>query len=69
MQEPRQKFIDVETAVQMLGIVMPQEPHLEAFCSFLKHQNEYKVINADQWTGFLRFTQEVMKSSLGSVHI
>ena len=59
-QEPRQKILDVETAVQMLHIAMPpSEPHLRPFCEFLEAQSEYRAINLDQWTGFLRFTEEV----------
>lgn len=59
-QEPRQKIIDIDTAVQMLPIAMPpSEPHLEPFAAFLQEQKEYKTINLDQWTGFQRFTEEV----------
>lgn len=43
----------------MLAIVMPREPLMPRFCDFLKEQTEYKVINFDQWTSFLRFAQEV----------
>ncbi len=60
MQEPRQKILDIETAVQMLSIAMPpSEPHLAPFISFLQTQKEYKAINLDQWTSFQRFAEEV----------
>ena len=63
MQEPRQKIIDIETAVQMLSIAMPpSEPHLAPFISFLQVQHEYKAINLDQWTSFQRFAEEVLLS-------
>lgn len=59
LTEVSQKLIDVDTAVTMLTIVMPQDPLVPRFCEFLKEQTEYKVINFDQWTSFLRFSQEV----------
>jgi DCN1-like protein 4/5 len=59
LTEPRQKIIDLDTAIQMLEVVMPDEPHLEQFTEFLRHQTEYKAINKDQWTSFWRFAQEV----------
>mmetsp|Transcript_1084 Transcript_1084/g.3303 ORF Transcript_1084/g.3303 Transcript_1084/m.3303 type:complete len:245 (+) Transcript_1084:313-1047(+) len=59
LTEPSQKLIDIDTAVTMLAIVMPREPLMPRFCDFLKEQTEYKVINFDQWTSFLRFAQEV----------
>ena len=62
-QEPRQKIIDVDTACQMLQIAMPEsEPHVQPFTHFLQAQKEYKAINMDQWTSFLRFTEEVSLS-------
>jgi hypothetical protein len=49
----------METAVQMLQIAMPaSEAHLGPFCEFLAAQSEYRAINLDQWTGFLRFCEE-----------
>ena len=59
LQEPSQKLIDIDTAVTMLAIVMPRELLMPRFCEFLKEQTEYKVVNFDQWTSFLRFAQEV----------
>lgn len=43
----------------MLQIVMPAEPLQPLFVDFLQAQTEYKVVNFDQWTSFLRFTQDV----------
>ena len=60
LQEPRQKIIDVETAVQMLQLAMPHDAHLPGFTQFLQDQTEYKSINQDQWTSFWRFAQEVI---------
>ena len=59
LQEPRQKIIDIDTTVQMLSIVMTNQPHLQPFCHFLQQQTEYKFINNDQWMGFFRFNEEV----------
>lgn len=43
----------------MLSIVMTDQPHLQPFTDFLRHQTEYKFINKDQWMGFYRFNEEV----------
>ncbi|KAK9832136.1 hypothetical protein WJX74_000315 [Apatococcus lobatus] len=59
LTEPRQKIIDVDTAVQMLQLTMPHEAHLPGFTQFLQDQTEYKSINQDQWTSFGRFAQEI----------
>jgi DCN1-like protein 4/5 len=31
----------------------------EDFCTFLTEQQDYKKINTDQWTNFLKFEREV----------
>jgi len=49
VQEPGQKIIDVETASQMLPLVLPDGQFVEPFCEFLVEQREYKKINTDQW--------------------
>ena len=54
MQEPGQKIIDIETAAQMLELVLPGTPFTEAFCEYLGHQTDYKKISLDQWQGFYR---------------
>ena len=60
MQEPQQKILDIDTAVQMLQVVLPEgNEHLEPFSRFLKEQTEYKYMNLDQWTSFYRFSEEV----------
>ena len=60
VQEPQQKILDIETAVQMLHVVLPEgNEHLEPFSRFLKDQTEYKYMNLDQWTSFYRFSEEV----------
>jgi DCN1-like protein 4/5 len=57
--EPRQKTLDIETACQMLEIVLGNRPHVARFVQFLQEQTEYRAMNLDQWTGFLRFCDEV----------
>ncbi len=60
VQEPQQKILDIETAVQMLHVVLPEgNEHLEPFSRFLKEQTEYKFMNLDQWTSFYRFSEAV----------
>eukprot|EP00898_Chlorokybus_atmophyticus_P001945 jgi/Chlat1/2751/Chrsp187S02930 len=59
LTEPRQKTLDLDTASQMLSLVMKGRPHLEDFVQFLHTQSEYKAMNQDQWLGFLRLSDEV----------
>lgn len=59
LMEPGQKIIDTDTAAQMLALVLPGAPFVDSFCKFLTEQKDYKKINADQWSNFLRFSREV----------
>ncbi|CAM6098734.1 unnamed protein product [Calypogeia fissa] len=59
LTEARQKTLDLETSCQMLELVLAPRPHLALFVEFLQEQTEYKAMNLDQWTGFLRFCDEV----------
>ena len=59
LTEPGQKIIDVETATEMLQVVLPQGRFVPEFCEFLNTQTDYKKMNADQWSNFLRFSIEV----------
>eukprot|EP00243_Klebsormidium_subtile_P010811 TRINITY_DN5900_c0_g1_i1.p1 TRINITY_DN5900_c0_g1~~TRINITY_DN5900_c0_g1_i1.p1 ORF type:complete len:213 (-),score=33.78 TRINITY_DN5900_c0_g1_i1:345-983(-) len=59
LTEPLQKTVDIETATVMLELVLGTHPHLPTFVHFLQEQKEYKAINLDQWTAFLRFCNEV----------
>mmetsp|Transcript_40072 Transcript_40072/g.55682 ORF Transcript_40072/g.55682 Transcript_40072/m.55682 type:complete len:225 (-) Transcript_40072:10-684(-) len=58
--EPRQKTLDLETASQMLGLVLASSPHTENFLLYLQKQKEYKALTLDQWQGFLRFSEETL---------
>jgi len=57
-QDGQKKFIETETASQMLGVALPDGPLTARFQAFLAEQTEYKVVSADQWLGIYRFSQE-----------
>ncbi|KAF3610900.1 hypothetical protein DY000_02045473 [Brassica cretica] len=61
LTEEKQKSIDIETICQLLEIVMGStfRPQVDYFVEYLKIQNDYKVINMDQWMGFYRFCNEI----------
>jgi DCN1-like protein 4/5 len=59
LTEPRQKTLDLESACQMLELVLGPRAHVPSFLQFLQEQTEYKAMNMDQWTAFLRFCEEV----------
>ncbi|KMZ72168.1 hypothetical protein ZOSMA_16G01380 [Zostera marina] len=61
-----QKNIDLETACELLNIVLASQfpSQTKKLIEFIKFQHEYKVINMDQWTGFLRFCNEINFPSL-----
>ncbi|XP_024381583.1 uncharacterized protein [Physcomitrium patens] len=65
LTEPRQKTLDLETACQMLDLVLGSRPHVGSFLHFLQEQSEYKAMNLDQWSAFLRFCDEI-KSDLSN---
>ncbi|EOA36192.1 hypothetical protein CARUB_v10010104mg [Capsella rubella] len=61
LTEEKQKSIDIETICQLLEIVMGStfRAQVDYFVEYLKIQNDYKVINMDQWMGLYRFCNEV----------
>lgn len=61
LTEDKQKCVDIESICLLIDLVLgPQfRAQVDSFCEFLKNQTDYKVINMDQWTNFLRFCQEV----------
>ncbi|XP_018433313.1 uncharacterized protein LOC108805848 isoform X1 [Raphanus sativus] len=61
LTEEKQKSIDIETICQLLDIVMGStfRAQVDYFVEYLKIQNDYKVINMDQWMGFYRFCNEI----------
>ncbi|KAF3338968.1 DCN1-like protein 4 [Carex littledalei] len=64
--EDKQKCIDIESACQLLSLVLGSQfgPQVDKFIEYLKNQSEYKVINMDQWMGFYRFCHEIPFPSL-----
>ncbi|KAL7190913.1 hypothetical protein ACSBR2_023062 [Camellia fascicularis] len=61
LTEDKQKWIDVECICELLDIVMGSQfpSQVALFTKYLKIQNDYKVINMDQWTSFLRFCSQI----------
>ncbi|KAI8006122.1 hypothetical protein LOK49_LG07G01196 [Camellia lanceoleosa] len=60
LTEDEQKWIDVKCICELLDIVMGSQfpSQVALFTKYLKIQNDYKVINMDQWTSFLRFCSQ-----------
>ncbi|KAI4331181.1 hypothetical protein MLD38_029391 [Melastoma candidum] len=61
LTEEKQKNIDIENICELLDLVLGNQfrAQVDYFVEYLKAQNDYKVINMDQWTGFLRFCNEI----------
>ncbi|CAL5328197.1 unnamed protein product [Camellia sinensis] len=61
LTEDKQKWIDVECICELLDIVMGSQfpSQVALFTKYLKIHNDYKVINMDQWTSFLRFCSQI----------
>eukprot|EP00899_Mesostigma_viride_P008559 jgi/Mesvir1/17704/Mv18986-RA.1 len=56
---PGQKTLELDTAMQMLQLVLADAPHIQPLLEYLTEQREVKGINLDQWQSILRFSQEV----------
>ncbi|KAK7294000.1 hypothetical protein RJT34_16883 [Clitoria ternatea] len=61
LTEEKQKSIDIESICQLLTLVLGSTfpAQVNSFVEYLKIQNDYKVINMDQWMGFFRFCNEI----------
>ncbi|PIN03282.1 hypothetical protein CDL12_24187 [Handroanthus impetiginosus] len=61
LTEEKQKCLDIESTCILIDMVLAfqYQPQVHSFIEFLKVQTDYKVINMDQWTNFLRFCQEI----------
>ncbi|KAK9282263.1 hypothetical protein L1049_005177 [Liquidambar formosana] len=61
LTEEKQKSIDIESICELLVLVLGSQFHaqVDSFVEYLKTQNDYKVINMDQWMGFYRFCNEI----------
>ncbi|KAF7136393.1 hypothetical protein RHSIM_Rhsim08G0208000 [Rhododendron simsii] len=61
LTEEKQKSIDIESICQLLDLVLGSQfrAQVDYFIEYLRIQNDYKVINMDQWMGFYRFCNEI----------
>ncbi|MED6186320.1 hypothetical protein PIB30_065549 [Stylosanthes scabra] len=61
LTEEKQKSIDIESICQLLTLVLSSTfpTQVNLFVEYLKTQDDYKVINMDQWMGFFRFCNEI----------
>ncbi|CAI0542514.1 unnamed protein product, partial [Linum tenue] len=61
LTEEKQKGVDIESSCELLKIVLGSQFHsqVDSLVEYLKVQKDYKVINKDQWMGFLRFCKEI----------
>ncbi|KAJ7951969.1 Defective in cullin neddylation protein [Quillaja saponaria] len=61
LTEEKQKSIDIESICELLTLVLGSQfsAQVDLFIEYLKTQNDYKVINMDQWMGFYRFCHEI----------
>ncbi|XP_058067552.1 uncharacterized protein LOC131216934 [Magnolia sinica] len=66
LTEEKQKSIDIESICVLLDLVLGSQyhPQVDSLIDYLKKQNDYKVINMDQWMGFFRFCNEIKFPSL-----
>ncbi|XP_062196465.1 uncharacterized protein LOC133899493 isoform X2 [Phragmites australis] len=66
LTEDKKKCIEIPVACELLNLVLGLQfrPQVDKLNNYLKCQNEYKVINMDQWMGFLRFCNEINFPSL-----
>ncbi|BAT98615.1 DCN1-like protein 4 isoform X1 [Vigna umbellata] len=66
LTEEKQKSIDIESICELLTLVLGSTfpPQVNSFVEYLKTQNDYKVINMDQWMGFFRFCNEISYPAL-----
>lgn len=58
-QDKDQRSMDIETAKQMLHLLLGKQWHMyPEFAEFLQ-QSKYKVINKDQWCNILEFSRTI----------
>ncbi|XP_077238050.1 defective in cullin neddylation protein (DUF298) [Tasmannia lanceolata] len=61
LTEEKQKSIDIDSICELLDLVLgfQYRPQVDSFIEYLKYQNDYKVMNMDQWMAFHRFCSEI----------
>jgi len=59
-KEEEQKCLGLEIAQGLLGLLLVERyPIVKSFITFLKQQDQYKVVNADQWSSLLEFCKTI----------
>lgn len=68
LTEEKQKSVDIESICELLNVVLGSQfrAQVDSFVAYLKTQNDYKVINMDQWMCFYRFCNEISFPELGN---
>ncbi|XP_050215335.1 uncharacterized protein LOC126666350 isoform X2 [Mercurialis annua] len=66
LTEEQQKTVDIDSICELLNLVLRSRfcSEVASLTEYLKIQSDYKVINLDQWTCFLRFFKEVSFTDL-----
>ncbi|XP_019198020.1 PREDICTED: DCN1-like protein 4 isoform X2 [Ipomoea nil] len=61
LTEDKQKCLDIDSICILVDLVLGSQfrAQVDSFVEYLKSQSDYKVLNMDQWTNFLRFCQEI----------
>ncbi|KAK3177769.1 hypothetical protein Dsin_033221 [Dipteronia sinensis] len=61
LTEERQKNVDMETSCELVNLILGSEyrSQVDLLIDYLKIQSDFKVVNLDQWVGFLRFFKEI----------
>uniref|UniRef100_A0A1D1XRP7 Defective in cullin neddylation protein n=2 Tax=Anthurium amnicola TaxID=1678845 RepID=A0A1D1XRP7_9ARAE len=66
LTEDKQKSIDIESICELLDLILGSQYRslINKLMEYLQIQQDYKVINMDQWLSFLRFCEEINFPSL-----
>ncbi|KAL7618876.1 hypothetical protein Lser_V15G03254 [Lactuca serriola] len=61
LTEEKQRNVDIGSICELLKLVLGSQfpDQVNLFIGYLKAQNDYKVINMDEWMGFYRFCNEI----------
>uniref|UniRef100_A0A5B7CDX3 Defective in cullin neddylation protein n=1 Tax=Davidia involucrata TaxID=16924 RepID=A0A5B7CDX3_DAVIN len=61
LTEEKQKYIDIESICELLNLILGSQfqSQVDLFTEYLRIQDDYKVMNMDQWIGFFRFCNEI----------
>ncbi|KAA8522904.1 hypothetical protein F0562_009327 [Nyssa sinensis] len=61
LTEENQKYIDIKSICELLDLVLGSQfrSQVDLFTEYLEIQDDYKVINMDQWKCFFRFCDKI----------